>query len=324
MRMTHSFKLSRRMARHRAPLLAALMLSAACNSTDSFDQSPAVETPTGIDTPTGEEQAAAEVVPTTVSLSAASTSGIAFGTFDQPIEVFSTYNGAMRIISPSYLMSNLAAIKARGGRVMLDLAGAQRYWKDAAGHFSMTKWKERVNRYKGVNFSSYINDGTIVGHYLIDEPNDPTNWNGQTVSGGTVEAMAQYSKQLWPGMATVVRAEPTYMAKWSGTYRYLDAAWAQYVSWKGSPSSYLSKHVSAAKNKGLALVIGLNISRGNNGYPMTASQIKNWGSTMLSSSYPCTFLSWKYRSAILSGSIKDAMTSLASQAKNRSYKNCRG
>jgi hypothetical protein len=321
--MTHSFKLSRRMARHRAPLLAALMLIAACNSTDSFDQTPAVETP-GIDTPTGQEQAGDQLVSTPVSLSASSTSGIAFGTFDQPIEVFSVYNGAMRIISPSYLVSNLAAIKARGGRIMLDLAGAQRYWKDAAGHFSMTKWKERVNRYRNVNFSSYINDGTIVGHYLIDEPNDPTNWNGQTVSGGTVEAMAQYSKQLWPGMATVVRAEPTYMAKWSGTYRYLDAAWAQYVSWKGSPSSYLSKHVSAAKNKGLALVIGLNISRGNNGYPMTASQIKSWGSTMLSSSYPCTFLSWKYRSAILSGSIKDAMTSLASQSRNRSYKTCRG
>jgi len=318
--MTHSFKLARRMARHRAPWLVAAMLIAACNSTDAFDQSKVAP---GIDTPTGQEQSGDEVVPTSVNLSASSTSGIAFGTVDQPVEVFSTYNGALRIISPSYLMSYLAAIKARGGRVMLDLAGAQKYWRDAAGHFSMTKWKERVNRYKGTNFSSYVNDGTIIGHYLIDEPNDPTNWNGQTVSGGTVEAMAQYSKQLWPNMATVVRAEPTYMAKWSGTYRYLDAAWAQYVTWKGSPSSYLSKHVTAAKNKGLALVVGLNISRGNNGNPMTASQIKNWGSTMLSSSYPCTMLNWKYSSSILSGDKKTAMLSLQSQAKNRSYKTCR-
>jgi hypothetical protein len=320
--MTHSFKLSRRMARHRAPLLAALMLIAACNSTDSFDQTPAVETP-GIDTPTGQEQAGDQLVSTPVSLSASSTSGIAFGTFDQPVEVFSVYQGAMRIISPSYLKANLAAIKSKGGRVMLDLAGNQRYWKDAAGHFSMTKWKERVNRYKGIDFSSYINDGTIIGHYLIDEPNDPTNWNGQTVSGGTVEAMAQYSKQLWPNLPTVVRAEPTYMAKWSGTYRYLDAAWAQYVSWKGTPSSYLSKHVTAAKNKGLALVVGLNITHGNNHNAMTASQIKSWGTAMLGSSYPCSFLSWKYSSTILSGSKKDAMLSLQSQAKNRSYKSCR-
>jgi hypothetical protein len=321
MRMTHSFKLSRRMARHRVPLLAALMLIGACNSTDSFNQSPAAETPTGTDTPTGQEQAG--LVPTPVSLSGSSTAGIPFGTVDQPIEVFSTYKGALRILSPSYLMSNLAAIKARGGRVMLDLAGAQRYWRDASGHFSMTKWKERVNRYKGINFSSYVSDGTIVGHYLIDEPNDPTNWNGQTVSGGTVEAMAQYSKQLWPGMATVVRAEPGYMAKWSGTYRYLDAAWAQYVSWKGSPSSYLSKNVSDAQRKGLALVIGLNITHGNNHNAMTASQIKSWGSAMLGSSYSCAFLNWKYSSSVLSGSIKDAMSSLASQSRNRSYKTCR-
>jgi hypothetical protein len=321
--MTHSFKLSRRMARHRVPLLAGLMLIAACNSTDSFDQNPVTDTPV-LDTPTGQEQTGVEVVPTSVDLSASSTSGIAFGTFDQPIEVFSLYNGAMRIISPSYLRANLAAIRSRGGRVMLDLAGAQRYWKDAAGRFSMTKWKERVNRYRNVDFSSYINDGTIIGHYLIDEPNDPTNWNGQTVSGGTVEAMAQYSKQLWPNMPTIVRAEPTYMAKWSGSYRYLDAAWAQYVSWKGSPSSYLSKHVSAAKNKGLALVVGLNITHGNNHNAMTASQIKSWGSTMLSSSYPCTMLNWRYSSTVLSGDKKNAMLSLQSQAKNRSYKTCRG
>jgi len=323
MRMTHSFKLYRRMARHRAPWLAAAMLIAACNSTDSFDQSPSIDPP-GLDTPSGDDQSGVQVVPTSVNLSGASTPGIAFGTVDQPIEVWSTYKGGLRILSASYLKSSLAAIKSRGGRVMLDLAGAQRYWKDAAGHFSMTKWKERVNRYKGVDFSSYINDGTIIGHYLIDEPNDPTNWNGQTVSGGTVEAMAQYSKQLWPNMPTIVRAEPTYMAKWSGTYRYLDAAWAQYVSWKGSPSSYLSKHVAAAKNKGLALVVGLNITHGNNHNAMTASQIKSWGSTMLSSSYPCTMINWKYSSSVLSGDKKTAMLSVQNLAKNRAYKSCRG
>jgi hypothetical protein len=323
MRMAHSFKLSHRMTRHRASLLAALMLIGACNSTDSLDQGPAVETPTGTDTPAGPDQAGAEVVPTSVDLAAASRAGIPFGTVDQPVEVFSRYNGALRIISPSYLMANLAAIRAHGGRVMLDMAGAQRYWRDGSGHFSMTKWKARVNRYKGVNFQSYINDGTIIGHYLIDEPNDPTNWSGRPVSGGTVEEMAKYSKQLWPGMPTVVRAEPGYMAKWSGSYRYLDAAWAQYVSWKGSPSSYLSKNVSAAQKKGLALVVGLNITRGNNGSRLSASQIKSWGSAMLNSSYPCAFLSWRYSSQVLSGSIRDAMSGVASQARNRGSKSCR-
>jgi hypothetical protein len=266
-----------------------------------------------------------EVVPTDANLSGATGSGISMGTFSQPVSAFgSVLSGAQRIITPDYLLSNLAAIRAKGGRVMLDLAGSQRLWKDASGHFSMTKWKARVDRYRRVNFSSYINDGTIIGHYLIDEPNDPSNWNGRIVSAATVEAMAQYSKQIWPGMPTIVRAQPDFMATYSGSFRYLDAAWAQYVTRKGTASDYLKKNLAYAQKKGLALVVGLNISKGgNNGAHMTASQVKTWGSTMLSSSYPCAFISWQYESGYLSGSMRDALASLRSQAQNRTRKSCR-
>jgi hypothetical protein len=309
--MTYTFKLSRRIARIRAPMVAAAVLFslAGCNATDTL---------------TPDDNTTTELAAPGVAQLAATSGGIPFGTADQPIEVFSQFHGALRIISPSYLLENLATIKAQGGRVMLDLAGAQRYWTDASGHFSMTKWKERVNRYKNVNFSSYIDDGTIIGHYLIDEPNDPTNWNGQMVPGSTVEEMAKYSKQLWPKMATAVRAEPAYMAEWSGTYQYLDAAWAQYVSWKGSAADYLSKNVAAAQKKGLNLVVGLNVTKGGiDGAKMTPSQVQSWGSAMLASTYPCAFLSWKYGSDLLAGSMKTAMISLQSQAQNRSSKSCR-
>jgi hypothetical protein len=321
--MTHSFKLSRRMARYRAPLLAALMLIGACNSTDSLDQGP-----TG-DSPVDDEQSGVQVAPVDQpSLSAVTfAGGIPIGTSGQPNGAYgSTYNGAYRIIWPEYLLSNLKEIKARGGKVVLDMAGAQRLWRDASGHFSMTKWKARIARYKNVNFSSYVTDGTIVGHFLMDEPNDPTNWSGTTVSPATVEAMAQYSKQLWPNLPTIIRAEPAYMNKWSGTFRYLDAAWAQYVTWKGTPSTYLTKNVAEAQKAGLALVVGLNITKGGyNGGPMTASQIKTWGSAMLASSYPCAFISWKYTSYLLSSSaLKDAMNVLRNKAENRSTKSCRG
>jgi hypothetical protein len=319
--MTHSFKLAHRMARHRAPLLAAFMLIAACNSTETLDPASVDNTP-----PTNDQPGITQLTPTeALDASTTGTGGMPFGTFDQPVQVWgSTFNGGLRIFSPSYLKSSLAAIKARGGKVVLDLAGAQRYWKDASGHFSMTKWKERVSRYKSVDFSSYINDGTVIGHYIIDEPNDPTNWNGQVVSGSTVEAMAQYSKQLWPNLPTLVRAEAVYMAKWSTSYRYLDAAWAQYVVRKGSPSSFLSNQISAAQKKGLGLVVGLNITHGNtNGSRLSPSQIRSYGSTMLSSSYPCAFLSWTYSSAYLSGDMKDALSDVRAKARAKSFKSCR-
>jgi hypothetical protein len=262
--------------------------------------------------------------PTDNSLSLTFRGGIPIGYFAMPTSLNGgDYNGSFRNIWPGYLNSELAAIKARGGKVVVMFAGNERYYK-TDGRFSLSKWKERINRYRSVNFSSYIKDGTIIAHYLIDEPNDPHNW-GSPISGSTLEEMARYSKSLWPGMPTVVRAEARYLAKFSTSYNNLDAAWAQYVSWKGSPSSFISANVSAAQHKGLALVTGLNVlNGGTNGHSMTGSQIKTWGSALLASSYPCAFISWQYKSTYSStSSVKDAMRYLSSKARNRATKTCR-
>jgi hypothetical protein len=223
-------------------------------------------------------------------------------------------------------MPRLAAVKARGGRVALALAGSSAHFLDANGHFDFNKWKARVDRFKSENFSSYIKDGTVIGHYMLDEPNDPNNWNGRPVPPSMVEEMAKYSKQIWPNLPTIVRVESSYLVKWSGTYRYLDAAWAQYVHRKGDVGPFLSRNVADAKRKGLALVVGLNLLRGGpNHSPMTASQVRTWGSTLLSSSYPCAFISWEYDAAYLSSSsMKEAMSVLRRKAQNRSSKTCRG
>jgi hypothetical protein len=82
------------------------------------------------------------------------------------------------------------------------LAGNPQYYTDGSGHFDLGKWKARVDRFKGINFASYVNDGTFVGHFLMDEPNDPANWSGRPVPASTVEEMAKHSKQLWPGRRT--------------------------------------------------------------------------------------------------------------------------
>jgi hypothetical protein len=335
--MPHSFKLSRRIARFRAPVFTAFILTlVACNSTDSLNpdaSSPAttaeLNSP-GTDT-LGVVDQAAETGVSALPLSLASVSyvgGIPIGPSALPSSQFgSLYNGTLGNIFPDGLLAYLAAVKARGGKVILTFSGNERNYKDASGHFSLTKWKARIDRYKYVNFNSYINDGTIVGHYLIDEPQDASNWNGTRISPATVEAMAKYSKDRWPNLVTIVRTWPDYLDDYSGTYRYLDAAWAQYTA-KRFPnmSTFLSTNVNKAKAKGLALVVGLNLIDGSpTGGNMTGSQIKTYGAALLSSTYPCAFISWQYRSTYLStASIKDAMSYLKSKAANRSTKTCRG
>jgi hypothetical protein len=308
--MTFTFKLSRRIARLRAPVFAAFLFTLlSCNGTDSLEPDSSAPATAG-----DQVQAA--------FASAGFAGGIPFGTSALPTSEFGDrYNGAMRNIWPEYLVNELAAIRERGGRVVLMFAGNEDNYKDAEGHFSLTRWKQRVDRFRGVNFSAYLQDGTIIGHYLIDEPNDPANWNGQPISPSTVEEMAQYSKQLWPGMTTIVRAEPGYFGD---SHPYLDAAWAQYVNRKGDAADYVRRNVADAQSRGLGLIVGLNLILGGvNGSAMTASQVEAWGSALLGSSYPCAFISWQYDANYLaSSSVKSAMDALRAQAENRATRSC--
>jgi len=302
----------RGVTRLRPVVLAILMLTVATACDDSTSPTSDADDPITV-LPAGNQP-----------LAAAFAGGIPLGNFDQPLSVFgSVYNGAHSNVSPSALLKELQEVKSKGGKVILALSGSPKYYLDGDGEFSYTKWKERVNRYKGINFRSYIDDGTVVGHYLIDEPNDPKNWGGKPVSASMVEELAKYSKSLWPGMATIVRAEPKFMGD---NHRYLDAAWAQYLYRRGNANDYIKDVVGDAQRKGLALVVGMNVLKGGspNGTKMTASEVEQWGSALLSSSYPCAFINWTYNSDYFSSSgIKSAMSTLRKKAENRSSKSCK-
>jgi hypothetical protein len=326
--MPHSFKLSRRLARFRAPVAVVLLLSlAACND-DSFNPDRST-TPDPVDqVPAVADDGEIQAVPVAgPELATSFAGGIPIGTFDQPTSEFgSRYNGAQRIIATSYMLTELSTIRSRGGKVVLLLAGSQPHYLNADGTFSLSKWKARVDQYRKVNFNSFISDGTIVAHYLIDEPYDPKNFGGKPVPGSTLEEMAKYSKSIWPNLKTVVRAEP-YLIKWNGTYQALDAAWAQYLWRKGNVNDYIQKNVSTAKQMGLGLVVGLNLLKGGSpdGTWMTPSEVESWGSALLSSDYVCAFLSWEYNSDKLNtAAMRDAMSKLRQKAQSRATRSCSG
>jgi hypothetical protein len=329
--MSQSFKLSRRIARLRALLSGALVFSlVGCDETDSLNPESSVTPETIHEVALGDAAeaapAAAELVPAgdVTTASATFAGGIPIGMSAQPLTAFgSRYNGSKLTVSPAYLMQELSAVRSRGGRVFIMLAGNHRYWVNSDGSFSFTKWKARVDRFKNMPIASYINDGTIIGHFMMDEPNDPANWRGHRVTPAQIEEMARYSKQVWPGMATIIRTQPDYLAS---NHRYLDAAWAQYLHRRGNAAAYIKEQVADAQARGLALVVGLNVLKGGNpnGTPMSASEVEEWGSALLSSNYPCAFVSWQYNSNYLSSSgIGGAMDALRRKAQSRPAKSCR-
>jgi hypothetical protein len=316
--MTFNYEFRCLLARLRAPLLSAIVFAfAACDNPDPTE-------PTAVSDPVAAAEPAGDLQP---SFASAYQGGIPFGFLRQPNTAFGVlYSGAKQTLGPNYIMSSLREAKARGGKVFVMLADAEKFYKDGNGHFSFTKWKARIDRFKGLNLNQYITDGTIIGHFMIDEPQDPANWNGRPLTAAQLEAMAKYSKQLWPSMVTVVRAPPTKL-RWTGAYRYLDAAWAQVENVRGNLNlnSWYSANISAAKAEGLALVVGLNVSKGNvNRTRMTATQVRSWGSTLLNSTYPCAFMNWVYDPDYARGSHGDAMRILRSKSQNRPKKSCRG
>jgi hypothetical protein len=267
--------------------------------------------------------------------------GIVFGNFNMKHQYLnSTYTGSMQGLEPSWLMSELSLARSKGGRMILKMVGgSDDRVKNSNGTFSLDKWKALVYKFKPLGLTTYINDGTLMGVFLIDEPQNKSKWGGVVISHSTVEAMAKYVKGLWPAMTTFVRARPTWLAQTTLTYNYLDAGWFQYeAQYMGDVSVATNAEVAAAKKKGLGIVMGMNVLNGGNGsskitgttsgkYKMSATEIRNYGAVMLNQSYSCAFFNWTY---ILGGSdyfartdIKSAMTYLSGKARTHTKTSCR-
>ena len=272
-----------------------------------------------------------------LAVTAAPPVGIMFGSAQLPVSLLSSvHTGLIRPTEPGTLLSYLRDVKAKGGRVLLKLHGAESSFRNSDGTFNVTLWKSRVSRYRTVNFNAYITDGTVVGHYILDEPNYPSRWGGKAVPQATVEEMAKYSKQLWPNLATIVNAPPAWLASSSMTYTGLDAAWAMFMAEKsGTPTVWAAKQVELAKRKRLGLWSGLNVLDGGNGssgvrgtvprgWNMSAAELRSYGSALLGQSYVCGFSMWMYKDTYYNkADIKTAMAELSARASGHAKTSCR-
>ena len=274
-----------------------------------------------------------------IALSGSAAPGIVFGSYDLDIALLSSVQtGALRVPSPSMLLTELATARSRSARLVVKLVGGSDSWvKNSDGTFSFTKWKSMVDRFKAINFSSYITDGTVLAHMLIDEPNRASKWGGKIISQATLEQMAKYSKQIWPSMPTVSRVVPSWLAASSVTYTYLDAGWTQYTSRKGDAAKWLASEVAAAKTKGLGVVVSMNVLDGGNGssgirgytsglYSMSATEIRTYATALLNNSYDCGFFLWTYqygKTYYARTDIKAAMADMSNKAKAHVKTSCR-
>lgn len=262
--------------------------------------------------------------------------GIVFASFAlTPSELTTVHTGIIGPSSPSQLRDYLSQVRAKGGRVLVRMAG-DNLVKNTDGTFNLTKYKTAVDRYRNLDLATYIADGTLLGHFVIDEPHFTSRWGGKVVTQATVEAAAAHSKQIWPGLPTIVNAPANWLAASTITYVHLDAGWAMFrAGTSASPGTWAANQVNKAKSKGLGLFAGLNVLDGGDGssgfhgnYPnkwaMSAAELRTYGTALLSQSYLCGFGMWEYRSAYYGRTdIKSAMADLATKARNHAKTSCR-
>lgn len=347
--MPHSVAI-RRSAGLRLGIVIALGLAIACSGTEQTSPSTSGEVATGDSLAPGSNPVDSTASTPSDSLSTDSTgvttqsapagTGIPFGLMNiRASNMNSLYRATQLSPEPPYIMEELRITKAKGGRMVLKMAGKKDdHIQNGDGTFSLTKWKALVDRYRNYNLNTYIADGTLIGHFLIDEPQNAKKWGGKPLTQATVEAMAKYSKSIWPSLTTFARTPPSWLASSSTSYTYLDAGWLQYWAQQGDALTLITAQAAAARSKGLGMMTGINVLDGGNGssklrgwlpnhWMMTASEIRNYGNAILSSSLACGFLSWThlYQGAdyFARPDINSAMVELSNKAKAHAPTSCR-
>ncbi len=265
--------------------------------------------------------------------------GIAFGTFNlDTLLLDAVLTGTMRGggLTPKNLPTMLAAVRKRGGRIVIKLCmGRDQYVQNADRTFSFAKWKAEVGKYQAVNLAPYIADGTIIGHYLIDEPHRAQRWGGKAIPQATIEAMAAYSKSLWPELPTFVRVAPSWLGSAPVTYTALDAGWLQFEKGKGDPVKWVAAEAAVARRLGLGIAVGMNVLDGGNGssgirgytpgmFAMSATEMRTVGTAMLANSLACAFYMWTYDASYFGrADVKSAMAALSLKAQAHVRTSCR-
>jgi hypothetical protein len=259
--------------------------------------------------------------------------GLPLGPAHLPPEHFADFSGTNYTVGdPDELLGDLEAARRANARLFISLTGGGRQSLDSTG-FNIEKWKQHIDQFRGFDLTSYIEDGTIIGHFLMDEPHDRKNWNGHQVSQADIAEMARYSKEVWPSMVTMIRSWPEYLE--GHEYPHLDAIRIQYADRFGPIDSFITAQVQGAKALGLAMVGGLNVLDGGSGesgipgtkekwFAMSADEIRVWGGRFLAEPYTCAFLMYYYDATYLSrGDIRAAMSELSQKARDLPKKECR-
>lgn len=218
---------------------------------------------------------------------------------------FSTTVFQVASSSPTYTVNTLLPlVQASGMKVTLRLSGDHSNYT-TNGNFDLAKWKDQLRPWENSGVQTFINNGTLVGHMVLDGID---TFEGADPTAAELDQMAKFSQRMFPGLMTFVRQQATDLPTPTNTsqqYHHLDAVDNQYKSNQGSVADYAALQTAAAKSLGVHVINGLNIADGGDGssgqagatagkFAMSAQEISSYGQALLGVSGVKMLLLWEY------------------------------
>ena len=166
----------------------------------------------------------------------------------------------------------LADAKATGSRIVIHVTRDNGVYTDPAnGTFQIDEWKSDFDLVKdyGDAIRQYVKDGTLIGHYAIDEP----FIDFEDFQAEDLEEICQYQKQYWPFVPCLVRVSPIVLdqdtIRPAGGYRYVDAGWATLTDFaydkppfNGDFKEWYDSNLVAGRRSGLGMMYSFNLLNG--------------------------------------------------------------
>jgi len=236
--------------------------------------------------------------------------GIPFGPSRMDIRIDYPFNASLYYrVHDGDEEEELSTLKASGYRGSLYIAGSRSRYKNPDGTFNPDMWKAEVDKYDVAIIQRYIDDGTLVAHYALDEPHYGGAWDGNDIPPALVDEIACYSKTKWPNLPVLIRTHPGWAVREEGAahnFQCVDIWVAQYSSRKGPVDEYVAQNIADANALGAQLYGALNPIGGGDGssgvvspyndekWMMSADELRDYGAAWMNSGGIVGFSIWNW------------------------------
>ena len=265
--------------------------------------------------------------------------GVAFGVWHLPPASYAStaYTGAylgygtvVSASTPAGVLAQIAQAKAAGRRLMLNLVGRK---SASTGGPDMTYYLSTLNAWKpyAAQLATYVEDGTVIGTVLADEPNCASCWRGKTWTVAQMQQVATATRELVPNIPRGFRVAPAWLKRLNAPalYAELDFAWLQYEGPLHLPcakaiTTCIDNASAAATSIRLKLVTGMNTLDGGDGssgipgtftnaatvkrWQLSAAEVLQYGLPLVTDPRVCAVLSWRYGTNATKAQINSRMT----------------